>query len=275
VLEAAGGSSRAVDSDHRSTFVAICAALWNSELYESVCGELSDDVTIENVTDRLRFMSATRRDISAELEFIASHFYDFSRCPDPLNALPFSLLYELIAQGSLRLDSEDSLYDFIRKGIEPNQEIFSLLEIVRCEYYSTDAMDDFFNLLSEHFYKIHASMWASLCARRVLPNGTWKRFLPLVKKGGRFDVPDGIIAHLTRKCGGNVHNHHVIDVTCVSFEKETVGANPYSGAYDNDPDYAATNAVDLENDLCFGSAFRDWNEDIPHTRNNWVCYDCT
>jgi hypothetical protein len=55
-----------------------------------------------------------------------------------------------------------------------------------------------------------------------------KRFPPSVKKGRQFDVPDGIIAHLTRECGGNVHDRHVVDVTCGSFEQETVGANPHS-----------------------------------------------
>jgi hypothetical protein len=59
VSEAAKGRSIAVDSDHRGTFVAICAALWNSELYELVCSQLSDEVTMENVVDRLRFLSAT------------------------------------------------------------------------------------------------------------------------------------------------------------------------------------------------------------------------
>jgi hypothetical protein len=36
-------------------------------------------------------------------------------------------------------------------------------------------------------------------------------------------VPDGIIARLTRECGGNVHGRHVVDVTSGSFEKETWG----------------------------------------------------
>jgi hypothetical protein len=36
-------------------------------------------------------------------------------------------------------------------------------------------------------------------------------------------VPDGIIAHLTRECGGNVQDRHVVDVTCGSFERETEG----------------------------------------------------
>jgi hypothetical protein len=146
---------------------------------------------MENVVGRLQFLSTTRCNNSIELEFIASHFYDFLRRPDALNALPFSMVYEIINQESLRLDSEDSLYDFISKGAETNREMFSLLEFVRLEYGSTDVMDDFFDVLFEHSYEINASMWASFRARLVLPNRNKKsasQFSPSVKKGGRFDV---------------------------------------------------------------------------------------
>jgi hypothetical protein len=88
-----------------------------------------------------------------------------------------------------------------------------------------------------------------------------------------IDVPDGIIAHLTKECGGNVQDRHVVDVTCGSLEKETYGANPHSGAYENKLCYAAKNAANLEDDSHFSSACRSRSEDIPHTRNNWVCYD--
>jgi hypothetical protein len=96
---------------------------------------------------------------------------------------------------------------------------------------------------------------------------------PSVKKVGDLNVPDGIIAHLTRECGGNVHDRHVVEVTSGSFERETLGANPHSGAFDNAPDYAAKNAADLETGSRFYSAYREKKENIPHTRNNWICYD--
>jgi hypothetical protein len=197
------------------------------------------------------------------------------------------MICEILGHGSLRLESEDSLYDFISEGIETNRGMFSLLEFVRWEYCSTDVMNDFFDVLSEHLYEINASMWASLCARLALPNRnkeTGKQFPPLVKKGKlrdvdgdetdeMYDIPDGIIAHLTRECGGNVHDGHVVDVTCGSFEKEIEGANPHSGAFYNNPYYAAKNAADLETDSRFISACRTKEEDIPHTRNNWICYN--
>jgi hypothetical protein len=81
------------------------------------------------------------------------------------------------------------------------------------------------------------------------------------------------IARLTRECGGNVYDRHVVDVTSRPFEKETRRANPYSGAWNDNPDYVAKSVADLETDSVFQSAFRRKKEDIPHTRNHWVCYD--
>jgi hypothetical protein len=74
------------------------------------------------------------------------------------------------------------------------------------------------------------------------------------------DAPDGIIAHLTRDCGGNVDDHGVVEVT---------SSRPLSGhAW-----YAAKNVADLDQSSRFLSSFRDRADDIPHERNNWICYD--
>jgi hypothetical protein len=102
---------------------------------------------------------------------------------------------------------------------------------------------------------------------------TRKDFAPSMKKRKKFSVPDGIIAHLTRQCSGNVHDRQVLEVTSGSFEKETQGANAHSGASFSDPSNAAKNAVDLEAGSLFASAYRQRDEKIPHTRNNWLCYD--
>jgi hypothetical protein len=108
-------------------------------------------------------------------------------------------------------------------------------------------------------------------AKQPAPPEPAKQFPPSVKKriindcrDGKveIDVPDGIIAHLTRKCGGNVHDRRVVDVTSGSFEKETESASN-----------VARNAADLENVPIFQSAYRDSSENIPHTPNNWICYN--
>jgi hypothetical protein len=165
------------------------------------------------------------------IAFFASHFDNFLSHPQTLTTLPFSFLYEIIGHGSLRIESDDSLFDFIRKGTETNPKMFCLLEFVRFEYYSTYVMNDLFDVLWENSYDINASIWANICARLVLPNMNKipaSQFPPSVKKAKARDlpgkdvetgVPDGIIAHLTRECSGNVHNRHVVEVTYGSFEK--------------------------------------------------------
>jgi hypothetical protein len=92
-----------------------------------------------------------------------------------------------------------------------------------------------------------------------------EQFPPSGKKGRYFDIPDGIIAHMTRECSRNVHDRHVVDVTCGSFEKTTVK--------DHDPKWAPQNAANLETGPGLCSAFRDDKGDIPHGRNSWFCYD--
>jgi hypothetical protein len=72
------------------------------------------------------------------------------------------------------------------------------------------------------------------------------------------DPLDGIIAHLTRQCGGNVHDRDVVVVT--SSPPET----------DKDRD-AAKNVADFKVDSVFCSVRN--NGAVPHTRNNWICYD--
>jgi hypothetical protein len=79
-----------------------------------------------------------------------------------------------------------------------------------------------------------------------------------------IDVPDGIIAHLTRECGGNVHDRNVVVVT--SSTQYTSGTWPADR-------WAPKRAADLETGLIFYSAFRRKEEDIPHTPNNWICYN--
>jgi hypothetical protein len=275
VLEAARGGGITINSGNRLMCGMICAALWNSELCASVLRENGEAITMVNVLDRLEFLSASRCDISAELEFISSHFSDFSRQSNPLTALPFSLLYEIIDHRSLRLESEDYLYDFIRTCVETNPELLGLLEFIKFEYCSTDTMRKIFELISEDFEALNSSMWAGLCTRltlrvsvdspasqRATPDQHAMQFPPLVAQGWGFKVPDGIIAHLTRGYVRNVHDRKIVEVTSGSFERETIS------------EYGSlANIVDMQLGSSFSSAHRNKEENIPHSKNNWVCYD--
>jgi hypothetical protein len=71
------------------------------------------------------------------------------------------------------------------------------------------------------------------------------------------DPLNGIIAHLTEKCGGNVHDRNIV----------LVSSGPH-----NDPNCAKV-MLDFKSKSAFGSAYRQRDEAIPHARNNWICLD--
>jgi hypothetical protein len=74
-------------------------------------------------------------------------------------------------------------------------------------------------------------------------------------------VPTGIMAELSRQCGGNVHDKGVVAV-------------PSSTPRWTRDDYAAKNAADVRNVYSsFWSAGHSSREFIEHAPNNWICYD--
>jgi hypothetical protein len=87
---------------------------------------------------------------------------------------------------------------------------------------------------------------ASLSARRFVP--AWRS--PL----------NGIIAHLTRRFGGNVFDRNVINVT------SSGPANYYLCCTEK-------NVCDFDCDSYFCSTCNLRSTVIPHTPNHWICYD--
>jgi hypothetical protein len=90
-----------------------------------------------------------------------------------------------------------------------------------------------------------------------------RRKIPFTKGGifTRATGPlEGIVAHLTNKCGGNVHECEQVVVTS-------------SPPLRDDPAHAAKNVADFATDSAFRSAARDARQNIPDAPNNWICYD--
>jgi hypothetical protein len=177
-----------------------------------------------------------------------------------------------------RLEEENRLLRETSEGLEgqlarveagQQREVARLRETKAAS--GSKVKDDLSNVQGELGKMKEEIRWLKMItARQFFPTSVKKGETSL---GAAIDVPDRIIAHWTRECGGNVHDRHVVEVTCGSFEKETQGANPHSGALNDNPYFAAKNAADLKTGSEFLSAYRDKKEDIAHTRNNWVCCD--
>jgi hypothetical protein len=113
----------------------------------------------------------------------------------------------------LQIESEDALLGFL---LELGREYWDLLGMIRSEYLSVSGMDRLLNAISAE--DINESLWSSLRHRLRLSVDRDSS-----TKVGRFHRPwfeydssrpfDGIISHLTRECGGNVHTCGLVSIT--------------------------------------------------------------
>jgi hypothetical protein len=115
----------------------------------------------------------------------------------------------------LRLDSEDSLLDFI---LELGHDYFDLLGSVSTEYLSVSGIDRLLDSIS--LEEVDCELWSSLCSRLRLR--VQLSSVPTARLGARrfeFDPRrpfDGVFAQFTWECGGNVHTKGIISITASS-----------------------------------------------------------
>jgi hypothetical protein len=195
-----------------------------------------------------------------EARLIGSHFREMGNWFR--QELDSSYVELIPSQESLRIVSEDSLFD---GRFRDNLRFF---EFVRFEFLSTSRLRQFLEIIDDFNICGSSTILKSLLARLVLPVD--RSSLGTSKYGMSHFPPsdsdplDGIIARLTRECGGNVHDHEVVEVTS-------------SGQQNARSACQAKNAADLKANSYFWSVgqygTKKSGKVIAHTRNNWLCYN--
>jgi hypothetical protein len=224
----------------------IAKSLGNSELCETLAEFRTEgeELMSSNVIDRLTLREFLEVSVSDELDYLSSHFYEID--VNVLRQLSHSDLNKTLRSPQLRICSEDSLLDFV---LHLGTDYFDLFGCLHCEYLSQSRMARLLESISR--YEIDDELWGSLC-RRLLLSASSER-LP----ESRFHVEDfpfdssqpfnGIIAHLSTECGGNVHTNGIVSITASSNSHNS----------------------------CHQVADYDWSEDwySSNTTHSWIQFD--
>jgi hypothetical protein len=217
LLSMARGGSLEVTERHSRFLVSVASELGNFELYFSVQDVMQKQATVSTFWEH--FHDCDFADTFAEeaIEFLAVHFLEFEQ--SFLTGLPVSVLGQIIERPSLHIESEDSLFQFVISQIESTPDYLPLLGLVRFDYLKKTHIDQFVLWSFEHFddLEMAISLWRAIAKRlsaRVdidAPLSSRYRNLLCPREGSPLD---GIIARLTRACGGNVHSRGI--VMCLS-----------------------------------------------------------
>jgi hypothetical protein len=231
-------------------YLAVCSELCNEELCSIIESHYLIDLTINNVCHVLETKVLHGFDRRREIGFIAAHFSEISE--SQLLQLTLDQLIDVLSHDGLRIKDEDWLYDFIARNFRADSRFAVLFENVAFEFLSAESIMDF--IKSDIFTYMSFPIWNSVCHRLML------KVEPKVKNTNRYWIksteiplnPDyplrGIIFTLSQRCGGNVSDHNLVNVSASS----------------NSSGYKVQDVADLESDVKFAT------RDVP---NSWICYD--
>ena len=121
------GNSIEVNSENALFLQNISRELENGEMIVKFVESQEGSISSSNVIDRLTLKSSFNLDVEEEVAFVASHFFEIES--ESLHKLSFEQLRSVLSSSSLKLDSEDQLFDFLVSVVEEDESKFSLFDV--------------------------------------------------------------------------------------------------------------------------------------------------
>jgi hypothetical protein len=202
-------------------FASLFEELENTDLYYALLQFLDAEISPTDAMLKLQARQTLGHDMKREIAFIASHLYEFPMAT--LVTLDYDTFHRVISHDSIRLKSEDFLYNLIELCVAKDETAFTLLEDVRFENLSQGAIVKFAKLAASLFDRMTASIWEQVSQRLVMSGPVAlsldNRRVKLAGVNYAFaqsDALNGIIAFLTRDGGGNVHDRNVVKIIALN-----------------------------------------------------------
>ena len=287
------GEEIEVDKESAVNLRKLCKELENDELGHLMADfELSsDEITVENAIPRLHLKLSLGIDREDELEFIASNLLEFS--VSDLKSLTVSELEMILCHESLKVESENSLFESIRELMSIDIGYSVLLSYVHFDCLDLSHAEEFFRTVYPDF--VNLVMWNSvtdfiLKSMKSSPTETKKLARYIMNNKFEYDSSNpmnGIISHLRTECGGNPHEKGVVNITVSSTRTgvpKTVfeyDKNDQWGSQDSSPNEWIQ--FDFKNSSCSLSSYsiksgsgcwpRKWVIECSNDASSWTLVD--
>lgn len=233
-------SKYTLDENHQKYFAAYFYALGNIEEYFRLNPKFLENITTENVIEKIQFISelllkfpqdkSTSSSSTEEeeiyrnlIQFVAKHFEDIDL--EKMKKLSVDDLEMIIKNENLQLSNEDSLIKFVISLYEENRQNSRLFENVIFANLTVEMIEKFITVYDIQFLDL--STWKSICRRLSLPfdakeeNTTRYKTKPSKITEFKFDPNNkfnGILKHLSDETNGNILENGTVGITTNSVE---------------------------------------------------------
>ena len=161
-----------VESSNFAKLLRLACILENNELISSLIALVKlESLKVEDAMLLLRDGIAVGALSSGVFErlraSVASRFYEIDS--ETLAKIDLETAQLLLSSPSLRIESEDVLYEFVASRSEEDPKFLSLFEFIFFEYLSINCVEKFAVFASENLLEsINTGIWARICGRLVL-----------------------------------------------------------------------------------------------------------
>lgn len=232
-----------LDSIHQKYYSYYFYALGNIKEYFRLQPQYFEEITIENVLEKIKFISKLLRKYPQEtteieiygrlIEFASKNFEQINKtemCKLDINDIEL-----IIKNENLKLNNEDSLMEFIIGLCECNKENSILFENVLFSYLTKEMIEKFIAIFDIEF--LDWNTWKSICRRltltptgneevnparyanEILENASSKYKESEFKYDGNKKF-NGILYYLTKKSKGNILENGTVGITTNSEVRE-------------------------------------------------------
>lgn len=176
--------------------------------------EQNEKLDLTTIYDDIKAIEADGLTPTAELDYLCSNFESWYRIYGKYHNIDPNIMIEIITNPNLSLESEESVWLFIKQAIDGNELDENikntLLRSIHLECLSEKSFYEFINYIDA--FCVTPSIWSTIHMR-------------LIKESKKdYDIPPdfgsvpwkGLIYDLTNESGGNVIDNGTINIFCSS-----------------------------------------------------------
>ena len=212
-----------INEDEKPYFENVLKLLGNNiDAYKSY-NEIQEDISFENVIQRIKTKIELNMNIDEEITFISSNFYDFNKkYPEAIFTLNSYTIEQILSNNKLKIHNEEELFDIVLKLYTKSKKYSTLFSYVIFMNLPTKSTREFTQVFDIN--DINTSIWESICCRLERDISIESKTAYKNSNQSLFDnryigkkYEDNILQHLSEECNGNVHLHNIVHITSSSI----------------------------------------------------------
>ena len=205
-----------ISKEERKYFIDILKQLGNRQECAQFYEELQEDISYENVINRILIKQELDIQFEEEISFISNNFDSFhTKYPESILTLDVNIIERIISNDEMKLNNEEELFDLILELYDKSKEYSILFSYVNFNNLSIESIKKFTNNFDIN--DINSHIWKNIRQRLEQDISHQKSHQDISTDTIEKTHQNHILKYLSEKFEGNVHTKNVVKITASSI----------------------------------------------------------